>query len=352
MLYFNSKEDVIDLQLTKYGEYLLSLGRFKPEYYAFFDEGVLYDSQYVGFISESQNNIHDRIKTQTPYLTAQYSFHGLETEVAENNKFIRAGAVTNEDLFNNFINRKIQPTPEKHYTLPASIGTIKLDSFAAPAWSINVLQGTISSSFWYQTGSQPTLRSPQITMFPITYKTVSQTNKPLEQLGAVTDDQASFGASSDLGLLVHKFKDGSFVDIFEDTIILEIEELNTNFENENFDIEVFEVKTNNVGGNTKEILTPLFFAHNKKQMIKNGILLNEDEIKSLNNHQATLDTSAVEYFFQVLTDNEIDNNLLCTFANNKPEGILLGQVLECDQSKVSPNKVLYTTNTEEPDLCK
>ena len=43
MKFFNKKEDVIDLQLTQYGKYLLSQGKLKPEYYAFFDDDVIYD---------------------------------------------------------------------------------------------------------------------------------------------------------------------------------------------------------------------------------------------------------------------------------------------------------------------
>ena len=41
MEFFNKKEEVIDLQLTQYGKYLLSLGKFKPVYYAFYDDGIV-----------------------------------------------------------------------------------------------------------------------------------------------------------------------------------------------------------------------------------------------------------------------------------------------------------------------
>ena len=47
--FFNKKEDVLDLELTEYGKYLLSLGRFNPDSYAFFDDEILYDSKYGGF---------------------------------------------------------------------------------------------------------------------------------------------------------------------------------------------------------------------------------------------------------------------------------------------------------------
>ena len=59
---FNKREDVIDLELTPYGELLLLEGVFKPTYYAFFDDEVLYDSRYAGIEVEAQNKIKDRIK--------------------------------------------------------------------------------------------------------------------------------------------------------------------------------------------------------------------------------------------------------------------------------------------------
>jgi len=42
--FLNKKEQVIDFQLTPYGVQRLSVGKLSPEYYAFFDDGILYDS--------------------------------------------------------------------------------------------------------------------------------------------------------------------------------------------------------------------------------------------------------------------------------------------------------------------
>jgi len=45
--FLNKKEQVIDFQLTPYGNYLLSTGVFKPAYYAFYDSNILYDKRYA-----------------------------------------------------------------------------------------------------------------------------------------------------------------------------------------------------------------------------------------------------------------------------------------------------------------
>ena len=41
MSFLNSKEEVIEIQLTQHGKRLLSQGLFEPKYYAFYDDDVL-----------------------------------------------------------------------------------------------------------------------------------------------------------------------------------------------------------------------------------------------------------------------------------------------------------------------
>ena len=48
----NKKERVIDFKLTPYGRYKLSIGTFKPVYYAFYDTGIVYDSTCAGIEDE------------------------------------------------------------------------------------------------------------------------------------------------------------------------------------------------------------------------------------------------------------------------------------------------------------
>ncbi len=55
--FINKKEQVFDLQLTTYGRKMLSVSSFKPTYYAFFDDNVVYDGDYIGLNDEKQNEI-------------------------------------------------------------------------------------------------------------------------------------------------------------------------------------------------------------------------------------------------------------------------------------------------------
>ena len=100
MSFFDKKEDVIDLELTQYGKYLLSEGKLKPYYYAFFDDDVIYDGNYAG-MTEEQNAIKDRIE-ETIRTRTQYVFEGIETTINHNNKLIRGEAPNQQRDINLF----------------------------------------------------------------------------------------------------------------------------------------------------------------------------------------------------------------------------------------------------------
>ena len=77
MEFFNKKEEVIDVKLTQYGKNLLSRGAFKPVYYMFFDDDILYDASKGGF-TEHQNETEARILENTPKLKTQHLTLGVE----------------------------------------------------------------------------------------------------------------------------------------------------------------------------------------------------------------------------------------------------------------------------------
>ena len=46
MEFFNRKEEVLEVQLTPYGKHKLSMCKFKPVQYAFFDRDVIYKTYF------------------------------------------------------------------------------------------------------------------------------------------------------------------------------------------------------------------------------------------------------------------------------------------------------------------
>jgi hypothetical protein len=145
---FNRKEEVIDIQLTQYGKYLLSLGKFKPDSYAFFDNDIIYDTEYAGF-GENQTLSEDRIK-ETPRTKEQRAYSGAET---------RMRMITmSEEVYDKATHEKAaavaayQPVGEKVYTLSAPLGTSAVNSRHVPAWRINLQDGVLAGSSAYVEG--------------------------------------------------------------------------------------------------------------------------------------------------------------------------------------------------------
>ena len=336
MAFLDPKERVFDVEITQYGKFLLSKGKFKPEFYSFFDDDVLYDSQFAGY-EESQNEIEDRITKETPILETQYNFSGRETEIAKINEIVRSGMAELGD-------DSIQPQSEKEYSLAAPLGTIRLDADKAPAWSIDILKGEISGAVSYKTGSHPTVRIPQLNIQDIEYKTFVDIESVPTGSENVDDEE--------LIELTERFADGSVLRIYEDSLVLEINEDNTFFQRENFDIEVYEItdepdeKTENT---TREVLTPLYFRREKPK-VQNDLLLDEED---LNNDFLELTPSYSEYFMDILVDREIDPELLCRLVPKERRDDLYNRnILDCrDKPPVSQRRTYDRTTTEVEEEC-
>ena len=42
----DKKEQVVKVEMTPYGRYLYSTGKFKPSHYEFYDDDIIYDKRY------------------------------------------------------------------------------------------------------------------------------------------------------------------------------------------------------------------------------------------------------------------------------------------------------------------
>lgn len=100
----NQKEEVVKLNLTKYGRSRLGLGFFMPKYYAFYDNSIIYDRSYGTETEENTNFIQDRL------LNESLAFSPLNLLIEE----------------------------KKH-----EIGNSSIISDHAPAWSLKILNGKI-----------------------------------------------------------------------------------------------------------------------------------------------------------------------------------------------------------------
>lgn len=122
MTFFNKKEEVLEVVLTRVGREKLATGQFIPTHYEFLDEDIIYDIKYVttgNAIFEEQNEIKTRIKDQIMF-RAQTAKQGATGR----------GIVKNAP-----------PKPENR--LIESLGTFTPYSEYRPAWQIEAIDGSL-----------------------------------------------------------------------------------------------------------------------------------------------------------------------------------------------------------------
>jgi hypothetical protein len=314
--FFDEKEEVLDIQLTQFGKHLLSVGKWKPIYYAFFDDNILYDGKFAGLVEE-QSYIESRIQDDTPRLHTQHVFSGRETDYIRVLEEKEGTDPQKEEKVS------LQSTPEKDYSLVSPLGTSELGNQKAPRWSIKALAGNIDSSSKFLTGSFQNLKIPQLDM-QITYETtvrnMSDFPKGTETFGQIEAEELNIGV----------FADQTFFEVSGDPFLLEIEELNSNFDVENFDIEVFKFELEKLPGeknSTVEVLNQLFFEKRKPQ-IKNNILVDDRPDDQI----IPLDPSYVEYYFDVFVDDEISESIICSAIKEmKSKGIYVDDSYQCPE---------------------
>lgn len=272
MSYLNKKEQVLDIELTQFGKELLAAGKFKPAFYQFFDDDILYDTNKAGF-EEDQNDTELRIR-EAQRQTTQYMFTGVSLKLAPG----------------------IQASQDKFFSTSTPMGESDHFSSKAPAFNLKFMRGEVSSSAGTISNSYQILKIPQLELRPSYTTRVLEDGIPTDNL----DKDRVFNFSTEA------FEDGTVLHVDGEYILLEIAELNSIFEKENFEIEVFEVEQTVSCG---DVLKPLYFY--------DSISKNEQ--------------SNVGYFLDILTDGEIDSRLLCkTTYQPKSGGIFVEPPKSCN----------------------
>jgi hypothetical protein len=326
--FLNKKEQVWDLQLTTYGRYLLSLGNFKPASYSFYDNNVIYDNRYTeGTTTETQNDVHNRIKNETQYLSSMTLFASVE----ETSKTEMGGVVDLSNLKN--VAAKSRPR-ENIFKFDGAIGDAYLDGDAnqAPSWKIVTLQSTISGSATKDITNNQNI--PQIDIDARYVKKIKKTAPNFDPDGARS-----------INLTTPNFKDNRVIVLEQNDPVIYIEEVNTQILTENFEMEVFEVLTS---PNGSETLIRKYFESFEPQ-IKDGIMLSPTPQK---NQIQTLTTGAVEYYFDLLSDKDIDQQLACQAVQTvNKQSYYVNLDFECgDTTDDSLYYDIYGSVTE-PDIC-
>ena len=151
MAFMDKKEQVLKVEMTPYGRYLYSTGRFKPTHYEFYDDDIIYDKRYAAGghrqekFKELQNEVIPRIK-RTPTNDLQTVFSTVDDgdlfssdlaldqihckdNIEQSSQMVKASQLLNDS----------------EYSMGLPLGTSENGNKKAPAWEVNLLKGKVSN---------------------------------------------------------------------------------------------------------------------------------------------------------------------------------------------------------------
>tara|TARA_Y100000310_G_scaffold237062_1_gene240311 strand:- start:908 stop:1738 length:831 start_codon:yes stop_codon:yes gene_type:complete len=230
MTFFNKKQEVVDVQLTRFGRNLLARGAFKPEYYQFFDDDIIYNIERVG-TSEDQNDSETRIKDGIR-LRTQHTTISLEDSFKYQQDLIKEGL---RGVFLK-IRRQVDPL-EADKLLKYPLGNYKAGSQVAPNFILKTVSAKITGSLKYPDPFEKGIykNRPEINIEP-SYKYIIDRRNVSDPEDVVVDSEAFIDVTKDK----IEFLDGSTITLQKKDFIIDFEEFAASYGLDNFEIEIYE----------------------------------------------------------------------------------------------------------------
>jgi len=282
MAFFNKKEEVISLELTKYGKEAFASGKFAPEFYCFYDNDIIYDAGATG-VDIEQNDVEERIASDIPSIKENFNF--FESSLSKLSKI----AI---DRNNSFIG------------LP--IGTSDPLNPYFPAWDIKIRNAAIKNCVpvvskdvqpYNYIGDNPI---PQINIDDVYLDIVIDKSYADEKINTAAGEFLQLGPKPDK----------SFVKSLENYILLEITEENGIDIGDNFDIEFLSVEKTAVGTQLLNLNTYDKINKFPTNKVVDGILMDELDIPTRDVQDImNKDVKELSKYFNVQVDEEIPEEL-------------------------------------------
>jgi hypothetical protein len=249
MAFFDKKEEVLDLVLTRRGRELLAEGKLKPTYYDFFDDGIIYDYKYAASGSaEAQNDIVPRIRDSVT-VKNQNGWH---------------------EVVNVSANRRKIPLLFKSLARSSQFDENK------PAWELNVAEGQVigavgETPLEYSNGKLQTYMEDHIPQVEVV---------------------CEYSSSNVRNPLVDPDSHQMWLSRTSDDLLINLEEHNVEDSEDNFTLEVFRYVYADVSGSEKIVdIEPMKFSEEEH------------------------DQEIVEYFFNLLADSDINEELTIKYVD-------------------------------------
>lgn len=257
MSFFDSKQEVLDIQLTPHGKEMLMKGLLKPQYYSFHDDDIIYNSEFAGN-EETNDQTHVRILDETGYL----KLNARRKSVGSAIRTKGASELYEKDV----------------YEL-SSLGASSFGNSNAPSWGVQMLESEIreaKKTYTHQTLGE--LPIPQINIRPVFFK-----------VSVVPEEELPPGEYNIV------FQDGRGITLDKTSIILDLDEYAVDSKDTNFDIELYEM----IDTDGEEKLKQINFKKESSN-IRNNILL--DEVQQANEFD---DLDTAEKYFLISVDDHV-----------------------------------------------
>jgi len=230
MSFFNKKEEVIDIQLTQFGKHLLSIGAFKPVFYRFFDDNILYNSDYASF-AEHQNDTQDRILIETPKVKPSPLTMGVETSFKRETQMINNDARNITSIESLRQNKHVQDRLLLYPLANQEAGIQDAPVFYLGSHEQDFEPGV---EFLHLTGAGIQKKIPQITVNPkhTIFEDRSDPKPP-----RMINNESFF----DLAAEEIVFADNTKLTTVKSNLVIDLEELNVFYGLDNFEVEIYEI---------------------------------------------------------------------------------------------------------------
>ena len=309
MTFFNKKTEVMQIEMTPYGRYLYSIGKFKPHSYEFVDDDILYKASGS---TEAQEDAHNRIMNETPKLKINRAFQDEAPQVQS------PSLIKNKRVMAKKMDLK-QPNL-------SSLGRSSYSSDKLPNFQVSMLRGQISGSQLYYEipSSGGDIPIPQVDVNLNFYASLKNILRDEISQNAVSSEVAD---------------DGTFIEVRYEEPIIHLKEFNSFYEKENFEIEVFKLS------DSDDEMHPLKFRKVFSNIV-NGLLV--DNIQA--SDDVLFQADEVEYFFSIDVDQEIPEELLCEAVSKlEINNQFLDEELICPDQRTDRFNI-YSTRVGPEDL--
>lgn len=342
MSFFDKKEEIIEIQLTSYGKFLLSKAKWKPAYYAFFDNDILYDSDYAGF-SESSGDSEARIQENTPSTRPLTSYDDLEQKVLKHmpDPYNFEYIIYSENIF-------AEENNAASFMLP--LGNSDIANQKVPSWDVRflknrVLTASYTSDQFTDTDISPVINIPNL----VSHMSATISTEKATFCGNINPENQKY---------VHVYPDKTFFNVDDDFILIDVSEIHAPLSRDAFSVEVYEKVVqeekdeNGTVISSETILVPKLFKK-KVDFLENGFLLEENEIEAqMANASKEPNSNYVEYWFDIQVDHHIDNHTRCEYISSiDKRNNIFDNTVGCEVYEQVPGMEMYKAEDFEPEDC-